>query len=86
MGFLGVTCMLQIILLTFRDNFFLSFNQCPMNSTPMNIALFLQIDSPKFGEYFSGNNLLPGSQPAAHCYCGHQFGNFSGQLGDGCAQ
>ena len=36
-------------------------------------------------EYFSGNKLLSGSEPAAHCYCGHQFGNFAGQLGDGCA-
>ncbi|KAM9311726.1 protein adenylyltransferase SelO, mitochondrial [Gastrophryne carolinensis] len=35
--------------------------------------------------YFSGNRLLPGSRPAAHCYCGHQFGNFAGQLGDGAA-
>lgn len=39
----------------------------------------------KFVEYFSGNTLLPGSIPAAHCYCGHQFGYFSGQLGDGAA-
>lgn len=38
-----------------------------------------------FAAYFSGNKLLPGSQTAAHCYCGHQFGHFSGQLGDGCA-
>ena len=38
-----------------------------------------------FAEYFSGNKLLPGSDPAAHCYCGHQFGYFSGQLGDGAA-
>lgn len=37
----------------------------------------------KFAEYFSGNTLLTGSEPAAHCYCGHQFGYFSGQLGDG---
>ncbi|KAH3825976.1 hypothetical protein DPMN_127865 [Dreissena polymorpha] len=36
-------------------------------------------------EYFGGNKLLPGSKPAAHCYCGHQFGYFSGQLGDGAA-
>jgi uncharacterized protein YdiU (UPF0061 family) len=36
-------------------------------------------------EYFSGNELLPGSETAAHCYCGHQFGNFAGQLGDGAA-
>ena len=27
--------------------------------------------------------VLPGAEPAAHCYCGHQFGYFSGQLGDG---
>lgn len=39
----------------------------------------------EFVEYFSGNKLLPGSEPAAHCYCGHQFGYFSGQLGDGAA-
>jgi uncharacterized protein YdiU (UPF0061 family) len=38
-----------------------------------------------FEEYFSGNKLLPGSETAAHCYCGHQFGNFAGQLGDGAA-
>lgn len=38
-----------------------------------------------FAEYFSGNKLLPGCDPAAHCYCGHQFGYFSGQLGDGAA-
>lgn len=38
-----------------------------------------------FAEYFSGNKLLPGSKTAAHCYCGHQFGHFSGQLGDGAA-
>ncbi|GFW36811.1 protein adenylyltransferase SelO-1, mitochondrial [Trichonephila clavipes] len=36
-------------------------------------------------EYFSGNKILPCSEPAAHCYCGHQFGYFSGQLGDGAA-
>lgn len=38
-----------------------------------------------FSEYFSGSKLIPGSQTAAHCYCGHQFGYFSGQLGDGAA-
>ena len=37
----------------------------------------------KLAEYFSGCSILPGSDPAAHCYCGHQFGYFSGQLGDG---
>ena len=33
--------------------------------------------------YLSGNKLLEGSIPISHCYCGHQFGNFAGQLGDG---
>ncbi|XP_064400171.1 protein adenylyltransferase SelO, mitochondrial-like [Halichondria panicea] len=44
-----------------------------------------EIQREEFIEYFSGNKILPGSEPAAHCYCGHQFGNFAGQLGDGCA-
>jgi len=39
----------------------------------------------EFAEFFSGNRLLSGSKPAAHCYCGHQFGYFAGQLGDGAA-
>jgi uncharacterized protein YdiU (UPF0061 family) len=34
---------------------------------------------------FAGNIRIPGSKPAAHCYCGHQFGSFAGQLGDGAA-
>lgn len=34
-------------------------------------------------EYLSGSRPLPGSEPAAHCYSGHQFGLFAGQLGDG---
>ena len=36
-------------------------------------------------EYFSGNKIFPGSDTSAHVYCGHQFGNFAGQLGDGAA-
>ena len=36
-----------------------------------------------FAPFMCGNMLLPGGEPAAHCYCGHQFGHFSGQLGDG---
>ncbi len=40
---------------------------------------------PEWVEFLSGNKILPGSEPVAHCYCGHQFGHFSGQLGDGCA-
>ncbi|XP_053271224.1 selenoprotein O2 isoform X2 [Pleuronectes platessa] len=43
------------------------------------------LEDPRAPEYLSGCRLLPGSQPAAHCYCGHQFGLFAGQLGDGAA-
>ena len=44
-----------------------------------------ELSRPEFEQYMSGNRLLPGSQSAAHCYCGHQCGYFSGQLGDGAA-
>ena len=36
-----------------------------------------------FAEVFSGSRLLPGMDPYALCYGGHQFGNWAGQLGDG---
>jgi uncharacterized protein YdiU (UPF0061 family) len=39
--------------------------------------------SPEFLAGFAGNTLLPGMQPYACCYGGHQFGNWAGQLGDG---
>jgi uncharacterized protein YdiU (UPF0061 family) len=32
---------------------------------------------------FSGNEILPGSDPLAMAYSGHQFGGFNPQLGDG---
>ncbi|HVL76202.1 MAG TPA: YdiU family protein [Noviherbaspirillum sp.] len=37
----------------------------------------------EFLETFAGNRLLPGSQPLAAVYSGHQFGVWAGQLGDG---
>jgi uncharacterized protein YdiU (UPF0061 family) len=39
--------------------------------------------SDAFTQVFTGNRLLPGMQPFAMCYGGHQFGNWAGQLGDG---
>ena len=36
-----------------------------------------------FAEVFGGNRLVPGMQPYAANYGGHQFGNWAGQLGDG---
>lgn len=41
------------------------------------------IRSPDFAQVFAGNALLPGMEPYAACYGGHQFGNWAGQLGDG---
>lgn len=43
----------------------------------------VELQRDDFAEFFSGNKILPGAEPSAHCYCGHQFGYFSGQLGDG---
>jgi len=40
---------------------------------------FLQI----FSQVLAGNALLPGMEPYAACYGGHQFGSWAGQLGDG---
>jgi serine/tyrosine/threonine adenylyltransferase len=34
-------------------------------------------------ETLGGNRLMPGMDPYAMCYGGHQFGNWAGQLGDG---
>ena len=39
--------------------------------------------SPEFAEVFAGNRLLPGMDPFAVNYGGHQFGHWAGQLGDG---
>ncbi|MDQ2702799.1 MAG: YdiU family protein, partial [Pseudomonadota bacterium] len=37
----------------------------------------------EFARVFGGNALLPGMQPYAANYGGHQFGHWAGQLGDG---
>jgi len=42
-----------------------------------------EVAAPEFARVFAGNALLPGMQPYAACYGGHQFGNWAGQLGDG---
>jgi uncharacterized protein YdiU (UPF0061 family) len=41
------------------------------------------VATPAFAQVFGGNALLPGMEPYAACYGGHQFGNWAGQLGDG---
>ena len=40
-------------------------------------------DPEAWAGYFSGNKPLPGMDPIALAYAGHQFGNFVPQLGDG---
>jgi serine/tyrosine/threonine adenylyltransferase len=42
-----------------------------------------EAERPEFVEYFSGNRLLPSSEPVSAIYAGHQFGTFVPQLGDG---
>ena len=42
-----------------------------------------EVTGPEFAPVFGGNALLPGMQPWAANYGGHQFGNWAGQLGDG---
>ncbi|MDD4914685.1 MAG: YdiU family protein [Methylococcales bacterium] len=40
-------------------------------------------ETDEFSQVFAGNRLLPGMEPFASCYGGHQFGDWAGQLGDG---
>ncbi|MBZ4038940.1 protein adenylyltransferase SelO [Novilysobacter selenitireducens] len=42
-----------------------------------------EVASDAFAEVFAGNRLLPGMEPFASNYGGHQFGHWAGQLGDG---
>lgn len=51
-------------------------------------ARSINLDPAVFGhdevvQAFSGNRVLPGSEPLAAVYSGHQFGVWAGQLGDG---
>jgi len=39
--------------------------------------------TPQAVEWLAGNRILPGSEPLAAVYSGHQFGVWAGQLGDG---
>ena len=43
----------------------------------------LKHDSAALAHAFSGNAIIPGSEPVATVYAGHQFGSFVPQLGDG---
>jgi len=56
----------------------------------LNHALAAELDWPvealdgsEGAAWFSGNQMLPGARPLAQAYAGHQFGQYSPQLGDG---
>ncbi|MEO5343533.1 MAG: protein adenylyltransferase SelO family protein, partial [Gammaproteobacteria bacterium SHHR-1] len=49
----------------------------------LGLADELLNDPQRLAQVFSGNRLLPGSEPIALAYAGHQFGHFVPQLGDG---
>ncbi len=42
-----------------------------------------QANEPEFVKYFSGNESIPGSDPLAMYYTGHQFGVYNPDIGDG---
>lgn len=53
-------------------------------NAPLAAALGIpDADDAQLARWFSGAEALPGSQPVALAYAGHQFGHFNPQLGDG---
>lgn len=53
-------------------------------NAPLAAALGLPEAEPEqYARWFSGAEAVPGSQPLALAYAGHQFGHFNPQLGDG---
>lgn len=55
-----------------------------IHANPAGAALIgADIADPDFAHYFSGMKPLPGGDPLAMVYSGHQFGQWAGQLGDG---
>ena len=75
------------------DGFYSRLNPTPLPapylvSFSAEAAALLDLDPAEseradFAEYFSGMRLLPGSEPLAMLYAGHQFGHYVPQLGDG---
>lgn len=49
----------------------------------LGISADIEHDKPFLEQIFSGNRIVPGSQPLAMAYSGHQFGHFNPGLGDG---
>jgi uncharacterized protein YdiU (UPF0061 family) len=62
------------------DPYLVSFNANAARLIDMDSA---EISRADFAEHFTGNRILPGAEPLAMVYAGHQFGHFVPQLGDG---
>lgn len=64
----------------FENSHLVSFNP--------DAAALIELDPeealrPEFIDYFSGRKILPGSEPLAMYYTGHQFGVYNPDIGDG---
>ena len=55
----------------------------PSLAEQLMISNELKQDPVALAQAFSGNHIMPGSEPIATAYAGHQFGHFVPQLGDG---
>jgi hypothetical protein len=60
--------------------YLVSFN--PRAAQLIDLAV-AEAERDEFAQCFVGNRLLPGSEPLAMLYAGHQFGHYVHQLGDG---
>ena len=74
------TCYSQVMPVTPPNPSLISVSQDLANQFTFTQA---ELQSQWFLDLVSGNKILPGMQPYALCYGGHQFGNWAGQLGDG---
>jgi protein adenylyltransferase len=62
------------------DPYLVAFNPDAASLLELDPA---ESDNPELAEYLSGNHRLPGAEPIAQAYAGHQFGVWVPQLGDG---
>ena len=76
------------------ESFYAKLNPTPFSEPPYLISFNLaaaelidldpeQAKRPEFADVFGGSMLVPGMEPLAMLYSGHQFGVYVPQLGDG---
>lgn len=63
-----------------KNSFLISFNPDVAELLDIDPS---SIDAAELASFFSGEQLLPGSEPLAMKYTGHQFGVYNPELGDG---